>query len=522
MSSHPDQPDLSEATREELRSLARERELPGRSRMSTTQLREALEQGARDDVGSGSGGRSGGAGGSGETSPARGDAGDRREVFAALAAARARGEMVVLPRMLTGDDRRQHIRQTVREDHHHRIAGAEVEAQRKFEKLAGSVFSFFRGTALLFYRDMAGEDAWMPTVMALGDVHPENFGVMPDLDDVPIFGPNDFDEAFYAPFTWDLKRGATGFLLASAEEGEDRDDGRRIVRAFLSGYVDAMARFAASGTEKDTQVRQDNAPKLVRTLIEDALEPRQEWLERKYTDEQKTGFRADDEHVPVTHRREEFQAMLDAYVRDNDITVPERAGRMRVKDVCERKGQGTASLGLDRYYLMVEGPRRDGSDDLLLEVKQARRSALDGLVQESPYVVDGRGERIAHAQQVHLVRGDRFYGYAELDGTSYMVRERAPYRDDIDLDDLSSKQWRKYAAICGASLAQAHANSDESGLVDHDVEPAILDAVGNRELFVDDVLRFAEAAADRVAADHALFRADHALGAFRRTARVYR
>lgn len=32
---------------------------------------------------------------------------------------------------------------------------------------------------------MAGEDALTPTVPALGDVHPENSGIMPSADDVP-------------------------------------------------------------------------------------------------------------------------------------------------------------------------------------------------------------------------------------------------------------------------------------------------------------------------------------------------
>ena len=161
---------------------------------------------------------------------------------------------------------------------------------------------------------------------------------------------------------------------------------------------------------------------------------------------------------------------------------------MRVKDVCERLGQGTASLGLPRYYLMVEGPHADGSDDLLLELKQARRSALAGLVPPSEYVVDGNADRISHAQGVHLVRGDRFYGAVEMDGLSFMVRERSPYRDDMDLDELSDKQWRRYAAICGASLAQSHALSDEAGLVDHDIEPDVLDAIGPEELFVQDIV----------------------------------
>ncbi|MDQ2756032.1 MAG: DUF2252 domain-containing protein [Actinomycetota bacterium] len=447
----------------------------------------------------------------------------RFEAFRELAHARARGEMVFLPRQLTGHERRRHVRQTIREDHETRIVGREQEAVAKFDKLYGSVFSFFRGTCLLFYRDMAGEDAWMPTVLTLGDVHPENFGVMPSVDNVPIFGPNDFDESFYAPFTWDLKRGATAFMIgAGAEGGKGRRGQRKIAACFVRGYVEAMQRFAADSSEQDEQMRQDNAPPLIRHLIEDSLEERSQWLTRKYHDEYGWGFRADDEHVPVTHRVPEFQEALLCLVRDHDVEVPERAGALRVKDVCQRLGQGTASLGLPRYYLKVEGPRQDGSDDLIIEFKHARRSALEGLTPPSDFVVDGDAGRISHAQAVLLVGGDRFYGAVEVDGLSFMVRERAPFRDDIDLDDLSGKQWRTYARICGQSLAQAHALSDEAGLVDHDIEPDILAAVGSHELFVDDIICFADEAAERVRADHQHFRADHEMGAFRAVDQIFR
>ena len=94
-------------------------------------------------------------------------AGSRFEAFEKLARARAAGEMVMLPRMLTGNDRRRHVRETIREDHQRRIASRDAEAEAKFDKLAGSLYSFFRGTSLLFYRDLAGEDAWMPTVLTL-------------------------------------------------------------------------------------------------------------------------------------------------------------------------------------------------------------------------------------------------------------------------------------------------------------------------------------------------------------------
>lgn len=496
--------DLGKATRKELYQLAKKRGIQGCSAMNKAELREAIE---RVD------------GQAGEQQTA-----SRFDAFRTLSEAAASGDFFMLPRLLRGNDRRLHVRQTLREDHQTRIAGKAEDARIKFEKLADSLFSFFRGTALLFYRDMAGEDAWMPTVLTLGDVHPDNFGVMPNAHNVPIFAVNDFDEAYYAPFTWDMKRGAVGFMIGAEEVGGcGKKDQRKIARRFVRGYIDAMRDFAEHGGEQEQEIRIDNAPKLIRKLIEESKEDRAEWLVDDYLDAFKRGFRADDELVPITRRRDEFQALLDQLVKDNGIALPERVGEtFRVKDVAIRRGQGTASLGLPRYYLLIEGVNADGTDDLIVEFKRARRSALAGVAPPTAFEFDTPGDRIAHAQAVQLVRGDVFYGSIEIDGQSFMTRERAPFRNDIDLDDLSKKDWRHYAEICGRTLAHAHSLSDEIGKFDHDIEPMIIEAMGAQAMFVDDMVRFAEEAADRMRRDHQAFKADHALGAFRNIDIIYR
>ena len=439
----------------------------------------------------------------------------RVEGFRSLARRVASNEQVVLPTLLTGQARREHIRSTLREDHATRIEQRSAGAQEKFDKIAGDLFKFFRGSALLFYRDMAGQDAHMPTVMALGDVHPENFGVMPDKNGAPIFGVNDFDEAIYAPFTWDLKRGAVGFWIGAREAGGmNRKRRRKIVVKFVKGYLDAMQDYAERATEKNDSYRMDNSPKVIRRLFEAAWEERREWLWDDYLKPSGRGFRADDELQPISGEVKTFQKAVGDLAKAKGFEIPDRAGELKVKDVCVRHGQGTASLGLPRYYVLIEGPSKDATDDLIIEFKHARHSALEGLTPPSDFHAGAKADRIVHGQAVQLAHGDIFYGAVKIDGESFMSRERAPFRDDIDLEDLSYKTWKQYARVCGAALAQSHALSDDLGKIDYDMEPSIVAAASPRDLFIADIVRFTEEAADRLKADHAFFCEDHAHGAF--------
>ncbi len=446
----------------------------------------------------------------------------RRESFRELARRIAEGEQIVPPRGLAGLDRRHHVRSTLREDHQTRIEEQAHGTRMKFEKLAKSRYKFFRGTALLFYRDMVGMDSHMPTVLALGDVHPENFGVMPNRDGVPIFSVNDFDEATYAPFTWDMKRAAVGFWVAAQEEGLNRKQRRKIVRAFVRGYLEAMQGYADHETEKADAFRMDNSPKVIRRLFEEAWEERKDWLWDDYLKPSGKGFRADDELQPISSEIETFQTAVNDLAKANGLDVPDRSPELKVKDVCVRHGQGTASLGLPRYYVLLEGPSKDATDDIIVEFKKARRSALDGLTPPSDFDAGEKGERIAHGQKVQLAHGDVFYGAVQIWDESYMSRERAPFRDDIDLDELSKKTWRNYAHVCGEALAQAHALSDDLGQVDYDVEPSIIAACEPRELFVEDLLRFTVETADRLKRDHLDFIEDFEVGAFDSVDMVYR
>jgi uncharacterized protein (DUF2252 family) len=85
--------------------------------------------------------------------------------------------------------------------------GRELQRLRlKYAEMETDAFSFFRGTAHLFFRDWpldtALDDA--PLVWVCGDLHLENFGSFHGDDGRAYFDVNDYDEAALASASWDL------------------------------------------------------------------------------------------------------------------------------------------------------------------------------------------------------------------------------------------------------------------------------------------------------------------------------
>ena len=118
------------------------------------------------------------------------------------------------------------------------------DLRRKHELLAQSPFVFLRGT---FYRWV---QVWptvcpslvdAPRVLAVGDLHVENFGTWRDAEGRLVWGVNDLDEASPLPYTSDLVRLATSAVLAGEEE-HIAVSIRRICASILDGYVTSLER----------------------------------------------------------------------------------------------------------------------------------------------------------------------------------------------------------------------------------------------------------------------------------------
>jgi hypothetical protein len=110
-------------------------------------------------------------------------------------------------------------------------------------KMAEDAFTFLRAA---YWRWVAILPAhWAPAtpgtaVLAVGDVHLENFGTWRDAEGRLVWGVNDFDEAAVMPWPLDLLRLAASALLAVPEPAGAEARAPLMAAAIMEGYRDGL------------------------------------------------------------------------------------------------------------------------------------------------------------------------------------------------------------------------------------------------------------------------------------------
>ncbi len=178
-----------------------------------------------------------------------------------------------------------------------RIPVVERDLALKHARMAEAPFFFLRAT---FYRwvplwqEACPDLAATPELLAVGDLHVENFGTWRDGEGRLCWGVNDFDEAFAMPYAIDLVRLATSALLAIRQQ-HLRLGAEEACAALLAGYGDTIGsasgnpfvleeehpalRAMALGEERDPvhfwaklgAARTATAPRVVRELLYQAM-----------------------------------------------------------------------------------------------------------------------------------------------------------------------------------------------------------------------------------------------------------
>ena len=161
-----------------------------------------------------------------------------------------------------------------------------------------------------------------------------------------------------------------------------------------------------------------------------------------------------------------------------------------------RKVVGVGSVGTRCWIVLMLG--RDAADPLFLQVKEAEESVLSRFLGASEFA--NMGQRVVAGQRLMQASSDIFLGWhriaAGLDGRQrdFYVRQLRDWKFSIDTDAMVPGGLRMYGALCGWTLARAHARSGDA--------IAIAAYLGGSDVFDQAITEFADAYADQNERDH--------------------
>ena len=293
----------------------------------------------------------------------------------------------------------------------------------KHERMRENAFVFLRGT---FYRWMqqwpttCASLADAPRVLAVGDLHLENFGTWRDSEGRLVWGVNDVDEACALPYAVDLVRLATSAILA-AHQGHLALSVRDICATILNGYGASLERGG-------------------RPIV---LAERRRWLRDIALNELRdpAAYWPKLEDVPSVTRNVPHDALR--------RSLPDPRLRYRVG----RRVAGVGSLGRPRFVALTEW----GGAHIAREAKAWLPSAAEW--------ARGRPSGSAHGATLlkRAVRApDPFFAIDE----GWVVRRLAPDCSRIELSDLPGKRdEEKLLRVMGWETANLHLGTPRRAVV---------------------------------------------------------
>jgi len=392
----------------------------------------------------------------------------------------------------------------------------------RWGRMLVSPFTYYRGAALPMASDLATTPVSGLAVQACGDAHLSNFGLFGSAERRLMFDVNDFDETLPGPWEWDVKRLAASLEVAGRENQFPAKQRREIVMAAASQYRQAMRNFAGMTSldvwyahadidqlraQFDTQLRARQKKVLDKGLAKARTRDSMEQLAKltRMVDGRPRIISEPpllvpvDELIPAEQDRvsleEELTGLLAQYQRTLET---DRRYLLQQFNFCDmaRKVVGVGSVGTRCWIVLMLG--RDDSDPLFLQVKEAEASVLSRFVGASKYA--NQGQRVVAGQRLMQAASDIFLGWqrikAGLDGRTrdFYVRQLRDWKYSVDIETMIPEGLRMYGALCGWTLARAHARSGD--------RIAIAAYLGNSDVFDRAVTKFATAYADQNERDY--------------------
>jgi uncharacterized protein (DUF2252 family) len=324
--------------------------------------------------------------------------------------------------------------------------------ERKYDRMSEGLFLFFRATSSIFYEDFAKHFTTTdPTrVWGCGDLHLQNFGTYKADNRLVYFDINDFDDALLLPATWELSRMLTSIYLAGEELDLEKNECDTLTKAFLNSYVQTLS------LGKPIDIERRTTTGILKGFMENLEKRRRKDLIKERTVKVETGRKLNLDTGKVLAVTDEQRAKVEKLLQD----WPQQHPNPFFRSICDIgiRVTGTASLGLERYVVLVESPKEKL---YLLDLKEARHSTLASLAPLPQPVWPTEAARIVGIQsRVNNVLPTLFSAVV-ADSKSFILKELQPEQDKFDFNEWDGEleSLEELIRIMATTTASGHLRS---------------------------------------------------------------
>lgn len=350
------------------------------------------------------------------------------------------------------------------------------------ERMAQSPFAYFRGSAAVMASDLAEDPHTDILVPSCGDAHLANFGFYASSERTLMFDLNDFDEAAWAPWEWDLKRLVTSVVLAGQAASRDEDTLKAATVNTVLAYANALYAYTSMApnerfythidVEETAKTLPEDSGEVLKRAIKQAKKRTGKRAARKLTTAESDGRL---QFVPAppamatlpAEMTAQLAELLGRYLEGASPEIQQLFRHYAPADSI-RRVVGVGSVGTRCYLSLFQ----DGDgNSLILQSKEANRSVLEqygGITQPveltSIVAEHGEGARIVGMQRILQAASDPFLGRLQANGIDLYVRQFHDMKGGIDAEDLADEPFAVYARSCAVILARAHSQSPRSAI----------------------------------------------------------
>jgi uncharacterized protein (DUF2252 family) len=379
----------------------------------------------------------------------------------------------------------------------------------KYRAMAKDAFTFYRGTAHLFYEDLLHANTLpaSPLAWICGDLHLENFGSYKGDNRLVYFDINDFDESVLAPAAFDLVRMATSIMIALIVMGATAAEAKNMALLFLKTYSAVLAKGRSRYIEPQT------ASGIVRSFLLKVSERRQKELVKERTIKKmgQLALYIDNERLfkLSSSLRSPLCAFAHTWMRNSA-----HQHHFQVIDAGFRLA-GTGSIGLKRYLFLLE--RANGVRKyLLLDMKHSQPAVLQSLLAVKQPAWSSEAERIVAIQERMQNISPALLGVGTFNNESYVIKEMQPTADKINFAALENRFTHIETVLKNMALLAASAHLRSSGRQGAAVADELIE-FGRNGSWVESIITYAWQYANQVKADHRQFLEAYRTGYFKRS-----